>query len=288
MKQFEVLSQASTVVRTNYYSLNFNLGIMLRFTQHSPASTICFLLQPVHINENLRFLTSAHVVSPWAWRRYYPQDWIGFVKHEHCRYTIDVRDEDGNIVAQYECDHSSLQCHASRDVAAIALSADAAHSFASAAADKQLLAVKLSASPLAFSRLVTVAGHAIVAKSTNDEDGSGGNDGRRLQLPESTPGCAFVTRFGDKQAFIRTPHLLEEGMCGGGVFGEAADDAGVCYGKFYKNQHESLIAAYIFYLNMPGIIEGIVPKKLSGGTPLHLGGCAAFIEAPELRKWLFP
>jgi hypothetical protein len=35
-----------------------------------------------------------------------------------------------------------------------------------------------------------------------------------------------------------------------------------------------------------GIIEGIVPKDLPEGAPTHLAGCAAFIEAPELRKWL--
>ena len=164
------------------------------------------------------------------------------MKHEHCRYTIDIRSEDGSVIAQYECEQSSLQCHRTRDVAALALDVDSAGAYSSATVEKQLLAANLSSSPLTSANLVTVAGHAIVLHSPSDEasddvsckDNSGSDDGRRLQLPEATSGCNFVTRFGSKQAFIRTPHVLEEGMCGGGVFGESADNSDTCYGKSWN------------------------------------------------------
>ena len=160
------------------------------------------------------------------------------MKHKHCRYTIDVRSEDGSVIAQYECDPSSLQCHHTRDVAALALDADASAVFSNATLESQLFAANLSSSPLTSANLVTVAGHAIVMHSECDqvrddascEGGTSNEDGRRLQLPEAISGCSFVTRFGSKQAFIRTPHVLEEGMCGGGVFGESVDNSDTCYG----------------------------------------------------------
>ena len=174
------------------------------------------------------------VAEPWAWRKYYPQDWISFVKKKHCRYTIELRNASGGITAQYELDSESLQVHPERDVAALALSATSALQYGSAEEDQKLHAVKLSPSLLTPMRLVTVAGYALRDdESVDDQDSDSSNDGHRIQIPEATAACNLVTRFGNKQAFLKTGrHVLQEGMCGGGVFCE--HDRDVCFGELYQ------------------------------------------------------
>ena len=35
-------------------------------------------------------MASSHVLSPWQWPKYYGQDWLGEVKQEHVRYSLEV------------------------------------------------------------------------------------------------------------------------------------------------------------------------------------------------------
>lgn len=35
-------------------------------------------------------VASSHVLAPWMWKEYYPQDWISQVDLEHCAYSLDV------------------------------------------------------------------------------------------------------------------------------------------------------------------------------------------------------
>lgn len=37
-------------------------------------------------------VTSSHVLSPWLWKRYYPQPWLSVLTQEHVRYSVDVFD----------------------------------------------------------------------------------------------------------------------------------------------------------------------------------------------------
>ncbi|KAL9647415.1 hypothetical protein ABK040_006778 [Willaertia magna] len=46
-------------------------------------------------NNKVHVLTSAHVTHPFIWRRYYPgeqYDWLEFVKEEHVKCKLDIRD----------------------------------------------------------------------------------------------------------------------------------------------------------------------------------------------------
>ena len=37
-------------------------------------------------------MAAGHVLGPWRWEKYYPQDWLRQVGPEHCRYSLDVYD----------------------------------------------------------------------------------------------------------------------------------------------------------------------------------------------------
>jgi hypothetical protein len=37
-------------------------------------------------------VASSHVISPWLWKEYYPQEWLSVITQDHVRYSIDVFD----------------------------------------------------------------------------------------------------------------------------------------------------------------------------------------------------
>mmetsp|Transcript_70561 Transcript_70561/g.138717 ORF Transcript_70561/g.138717 Transcript_70561/m.138717 type:complete len:280 (-) Transcript_70561:261-1100(-) len=249
---------------------------MERYECLSHATAVCVALSD---RKPLRFLTSAHVAQPWMWPHYYPQDWIRYIRDEHTRYTLDVRADDGSVLASYELDKSTIDVHPTRDIVSLSLGVETELTFISQPEKLSILPVSLSRGPIGSDTPVTVAGHALVDRETemdtHDEfcSNADGNalDGRilPLQLPESSSGCFLAGRTG-AQSFLRVfgeggkPHVLKEGMCGGGVFGEG--------GEF---SHPSTLY---------GVIDGVVPMG-SLQAP-HLAGCASFVDANELRAWL--
>lgn len=47
---------------------------------------------PREYRPNVHVVCSSHVVSPYLWKDYYPQDWLSQVRPEHCKYTLEVFD----------------------------------------------------------------------------------------------------------------------------------------------------------------------------------------------------
>ena len=279
-----------------------------------------------HRRKNL-LLTSAHVVAPWDWRHYFPQDWISFVAPEHCRYTLEVRDQaSGAVVKTVRLDAATLESHPSRDVAKLCLGAEvekdlllapasikegevvggegADHHHPSQQQQQQqqqqhcygMRPVELARDELSLWQPVAVAGHSVIehhrcegegggvgrevdleelfgdagseGSDVDDDDDDDDDDGLRPQMPQVFLDCSFCAHTGP-QTFVQTPEVLVDGMCGGGIFtflddgdsgSGSGDGAAVCH----------------------GIVEGIVPAN----TPHDLAGCAAFVEAAELRAWL--
>ena len=218
MRRFEVLSQASAI--------SVNAG------------------QPL-------FLTSAHVVQPMNWRNYYPQEWMDFVKPEHVKITLDVSGC-GDKTTHYDVDCSALRAHPFRDCCAMVLEPHEVRRYLEGEVHQRVTPVILSPNLLQpDDASVTVAGHAIVDCLERIRD-----DGLRPQRPDTGEGCTLIRRT-DAQSFLRTPHVLVEGMCGGGLMDPSTDS---CF----------------------GMIEGIVPT--GGGN--ELAGACAFIESAELLTWV--
>lgn len=49
---------------------------------------------PREVRPNVHVVTSSHVLSPFLWKDYYPQEWLSSVRQEHCSYTLEVYDDD--------------------------------------------------------------------------------------------------------------------------------------------------------------------------------------------------
>jgi hypothetical protein len=64
-------------------------------------------------------VTCSHVVAPWRWPKYYPQDWLKAVNDSHTLYTVEVRDErNGIFTTQHELG-CEVYHHPTKDLAVL-------------------------------------------------------------------------------------------------------------------------------------------------------------------------
>lgn len=87
---------------------------MTHFDVLSRASTFAVDVSRSRLGgTGLLFLTSAHVVHPFAFRHLYPGDenaWLDFVEERHVRASLEVRDPDcGHVVAELPFAQSVLR-----------------------------------------------------------------------------------------------------------------------------------------------------------------------------------
>lgn len=47
---------------------------------------------PREVRPQVHVVCSSHVVAPFLWKDYYPQDWLSHVRQEHCSYALEVFD----------------------------------------------------------------------------------------------------------------------------------------------------------------------------------------------------
>ena len=62
-------------------------------------------------------VASAHVLAPWRFPNYFPEEWVKSVGPEHTRYFLEQRSAAGVVEACTEA--SSPVCHAERDAAVL-------------------------------------------------------------------------------------------------------------------------------------------------------------------------
>ena len=194
-------------------------------------------------------IASAHVVEPWRFPAYYPEEWVQRVGPGDVRYFLEARDASARIEACAEA--RVVGAHASRDAACLAPLE------ALDALDLGALGLGRGA-PAAGARL-SFDGHSIEDRRSGsvdglDRDGADPDDDRAL-VPRSVAGSyARVGNAGSDAAqhFAATESALGMGMCGGPV---VVSGSGAC----------------------AGMVEGVVPD----GVPV-VGGHAAFIASDQL------
>jgi hypothetical protein len=128
MTEFEVLSRASAFLVKSLYDGSgraakhrFPKGISA--TAESPDLSEEQRMQLRKIQSfvpKYHVVTASHVVAPWLWPKYYPDEWLQHVNESHTHYTVELRDEDGVFVTQSECFPVSYH-HQSRDLAVLHL-----------------------------------------------------------------------------------------------------------------------------------------------------------------------
>lgn len=254
MKEFEMLCRASAFL------------VPSRFGGEGPGATHRFpsgMAKPIpkgyegagklmHNTFLPRFhvLTASHVVSPWRWPKYYPDDWLRFVNEKHCHYTLELRDENGLFMTQSECFPVTYH-HRHRDMAVLHLEdeIEAIKTFKNMDVQfPELLLPPIHKSKRSNTQhsetlyhflrqtgdysLSSTASNGSNESHTNTTGGTrlefvghevseGSADG--MELAGGQKNCIPRTTWGDihartqAQLFCKTAKTLTEGMCGGPV-----------------------------------------------------------------------
>jgi hypothetical protein len=74
---------------------------------------------PREVRPRVHIVCSSHVLAPYLWKDYYPQDWLSVVRQEHCKYSLGVYDTDQQTEALVTIDVNSQPFHhpEGRDIA---------------------------------------------------------------------------------------------------------------------------------------------------------------------------
>lgn len=281
MEGFEILSRASAfLVKADVNNMK-NLGRSGFPVGHESTMGSKYMAKAgTEFLPSYHVITSSHVVSPWKWPKYYPDEWLQFVNEQHTHYTLEIRDQDGVFVSQVECNPVTYH-HASKDLAILHLADDPE--------DLELLQdtgyqiselMPRSTSPgmsfLMPGKELHFIGHRVVG-STDGGDSNfpiagaspGGGDARK-PVPQTVRGQ--IVHKSDAQIFAKTEMVLTDGMCGGPVI--VTEDA---------NGGNGTTGGVLTPGKIVGMVEGIVPTNHS--VP-ELQGLAVFIESDDIQDFV--
>ena len=209
-------------------------------------------------------IASSHVVSPWKWKQFYPQDWLTQVEQKHVTYSLDVYNNTDTLpVAKFAC-HSQPIHHPdeSIDVAILHLKQEE-----TALKHLHQLGIPLfqfNSRNHTYQKNDTVffEGYQVMEDEAKQEDEekkeSHSQEDDRVFVPFTEQGnliFASPTRF-----LAKTQRPLPEGLCGGPVFLDTNHNNQVC-----------------------GVVEGIVPVNHEDE---RMAGAASFLPSPLITDFI--
>lgn len=240
MRDFEILNRASAfLVRSN-----------LKHSENA-SNKIPFPFPKVHL------LTASHVVAPWKWPKYYPEEWLQHVCEKHTTYTAEVRHSDGVFATQSDLKPVSYH-HPTRDLAVLHFENELEVLELMDSVGVDILSFTPNSSQLLKEGDILefhghqIAGGDITADSTTEDD-------VRKSMPRTSSG--IVQGRTQHQIFAKTNPVLSQGMCGGPVI--VRDD-----------RRDPLCV---------GLVEGIVPREHPTASLQEL---AVFVESAEMQSFL--
>jgi hypothetical protein len=300
---------------------------MERYEILSRASTFPVRVRRQHACENsLHFVTSAHVVAPWRYRKYYPDEWLDFVDERSTAYTLHLRDGDGNTLPS--CEHAFKRrvfLHPTLDLAVVHLEDEQMALNSMQDVGMQLEPLELAPAPLSAADAdqlgrdqLAFFGHVLVEEGGGapgntdfmvmrtkgrDELVDREQDSSR-QVPEEVKGSlSHLSQSLDGettiQAFAATESLLVMGMCGGPVIINPEGSQHLCVGVLEGIVPPDTIAQQGPLSRQPAPLEGRAPLPVDveyddagqevqavAATQHSLKGHAAFIESDWIESML--
>jgi len=233
-------------------------------------------------------VASSHVLSPWLWKKYYPQPWLDKISQNHVAYSVDVYDtgdessrneplatfalnpypihHPGNMdlaIAHLKQEESALEHMQALGVELLHLT-DLSKNFEK---DDTVFFEGFEIAEDNFDPLKNVDG-TNVGKTQKDESSE---EDTRIFMPYTNRGnltYASQTRF-----LASTEEPLPEGLCGGPVFDTDGDVCGIIEGIVPKDHEDEKLAgaaSFIPYFRLKefinfaqrNILERVLPKQL--------------------------
>lgn len=218
----------------------------------------------------VHLLTASHVIAPWKFPKYYPDEWLQYVTEKHTQYTIEVRHENGMLMAKAELTPSSFH-HFSRDLAVL-------HFKQEAAALKLLDQHGIEPQELATCQLtqgepLLFHGHEVSIPSAIMEADSNNSDDNVQDIREPSPRVVSGHFFHGSahQLFAKTNPVLTYGMCGGPVTMKS----------FINTSSTTGVNKTSSRTEVCGLLEGIVPLNTEA---IDLKGLAVFVDTAIISE----
>ena len=242
---------------------------MMEFEILSRASAFFVKSRTSNFSNRFHLVTASHVIAPWRFPKYYPDEWLQFVNQSHTRHTIEIRDESGFLTAESQLFSHSYH-HATRDLAVLHLDDEneALEMFEAEGVESQDLLKR----ELVEGEELKFHGHDVQIPPAFGADGgsdaSGSAEDSRQPTPQRIKGIFFSKTA--HQFFARTNPILSYGMCGGPV--TANDRNTLTAGGVSKTSVTSSVC---------GMLEGIVPLE---STNENIRGLASFVDSPNILE----
>jgi hypothetical protein len=216
---------------------------------------------PCEVRPTVHVVCSAHVVSPFAWRDYYPLDWLSKVREEHCSYSLDVYDPEkpDQSLAKLPLNSHPFPHPEGRDIAVLHFREEA-----SSLRILQKLGVEqlyLRDPERAYEEGETMYFDGFMVKEQDvpvseklEKDDKANEDTRVFHPYKDTGKLAFLI---SDRLLATTPAPLPEGLCGAPAIDAEGD---LC-----------------------GTVDGIVPVTHKNSK---LAGCAAVIPSYIMKAFI--
>lgn len=232
-----------------------------------PAHELSWLeFCPVTFRPSVHCVAASHVLAPWKWNNYYPQDWLRKVKQEHCAYSLEVFDSGAdrrneNALAKFALNPFPIHHPNGMDLAIIHLKQEDTALAHMKDLGVEILHLREDGKDFRGGDQVVFDGFEITEESTVDQEkpeaskSSKEEEDTRVFMPYNVTGeliFASPTRF-----LASTKDPLPEGLCGGPTLDS---DGRVC-----------------------GIVEGIVPVD---HQDKRIAGAASFLPSPVVTEFL--
>jgi hypothetical protein len=226
---------------------------------------------PKEVRPQVHVVASSHVLSPFLWKDYYPQDWLSMIRQEHCTYALEVYDPtkpaDAESLVKIALHPTPYHHPEGRDVGLIHLQEEATVLPLLKNLGVDILYARHPDRLYKKGESMTFDGYVVeeegggpVAVETPAEDDSDfsddDDDDEDIRVFKSYREEGTLTFHTADRFFAATPKPLPEGLCGAPVLD---DENTLC-----------------------GMVEGIVPTNHSN---VSLAGSAAFIPSFVLEAF---
>jgi len=229
---------------------------------------------PREYRPNVHVVCSSHVVAPYLWKDYYPQEWLSQVRREHCKYSLEVYDPAFPQEPQAKLELNSDPYHhpEGRDLALLHFREEKESLKLLKSLGVDILYLRSNDKRFEKDEQVEFDGFVVTERNpadsenfdeqqpqeqqrpTDDSNDDNDDDNRIFHPHKETGKLAFHA---DDRFLATTPNPLSEGMCGCPVL----DKDGDCCGT----------------------VEGIVPLS---NPNKQIAGCAAFMPSHVMHLFI--
>lgn len=228
---------------------------------------------PKEARPQVHVVASSHVISPFLWKEYYPQDWLSVVRQEHCSYALEVFDGPAHLeqkpLVKLALHPTPFHHPEGRDISLIHLKDEESSLNLLNKIGVDILYLRDTEKLFQKGETMTFDGYAVEelgnesaetpaeydSDSSDDEEEADEQEDLRVFQPYREEGqLSFHT---NDRFFATTPKPLPEGLCGAPVLDTDGD---LC-----------------------GVVEGIVPVD---HADKRLAGSAAFLPSYQLAAFV--